>query len=74
MSLYRFGILAEKNNEAFLDVVNSTFPGKALSSKIRRDIRVTEASIHGKPIFEIAPNSRAADDYYHLTKEILKQI
>jgi len=63
-----------KSNDDFLEVIDATFPGKALKSKIRRDIRVSEASIHGKPIFDVAPNSRAADDYYNLTKEILKQI
>jgi chromosome partitioning protein len=61
-----------KSNEAFLEVIESTFPGKILSSKIRRDIRVSEASIYGKPIFETAPKSRASEDYISLTKEILK--
>ena len=49
-----------KNNQAFIDVVNETFPGKLLDSKVRRDIRVSEASIHGKPIFEVIPRSLRA--------------
>ena len=63
-----------KSNEAFLEVIEGTFPGKVLSSKVRRDICVSEASVHGKPIFEVAPNSRASEDYLALTKEILKRM
>lgn len=63
-----------KSNEAFLDVIQETFPGKVLKSKIRRDIAVSESTIHGKPIFETAPKSRAAEDYNLLAKELLKKL
>ncbi len=63
-----------KSNSAFMDLIEATFPGKALDQKIRRDIHISEASIHGKPIFDIAPFSRASQDYTRLTKEILKKI
>lgn len=63
-----------KNNNAFLDVIDSTFPGKALSAKIRRDIKVSEASLHGKPLFDVCPTARAAEDYAAVTKELLKRI
>lgn len=63
-----------KSNDAFLDVIEETFPGRTLLSKIRRDIAVSEASIFGKPIFETAPTSRAAKDYASLTEEILTRI
>jgi len=63
-----------RSNEAFLDVVQNTFPKKALNTKIRRDISVSEASIYGKPVFETAPRSRAAEDYKLLTKELLKRL
>lgn len=63
-----------KSNIAFLDVIEETFPGKILSSKVRRDISVSEASIYGKPIFETAPASRAAEDYTSLAKELLKRL
>lgn len=62
-----------KSNKAFLDVIEKTFPKKLLKAKVRRDISVSEASVFGKPIFEIAPTSRAAEDYTELTKEILKR-
>ncbi len=61
-----------KSNDAFLEVIETTFPGKILKTKIRRDIRVSEASVYGKPIFETAPKSRASEDYLSLTKELLK--
>ncbi len=63
-----------KSNDAFLEVIEKTFPGKLLESKVRRDIHVSEASVYGKPIFEVAPGSRAAEDYVSLTKELLKRM
>ena len=46
-----------KSNDAFLKVIEQTFPGKLLQAKIRRDIAVSEATIYGKPIFETSPNA-----------------
>ena len=63
-----------KSNEAFLKVIEQTFPGKLLQAKVRRDIAVSEATIYGKPIFETAPNARASLDYMDLTSEILTRI
>ncbi len=63
-----------KSNDAFLDVIEQTFPGKALIAKVRRDISVSEASIYGKPIFDTAPASRASQDYIALTEEILTRM
>lgn len=63
-----------KSNDAFLKVIEQTFPGKLLQAKVRRDIAVSEATIYGKPIFETAPHARAAVDYMDLTSEILTRI
>jgi chromosome partitioning protein len=63
-----------KSNKTFLDVIESTFPGKLLETKIRRDISVAEASVYGKSVFETAPKSRATEDYLSLTKEVLKRL
>jgi chromosome partitioning protein len=63
-----------KSNQAFLDVIEATFPGKALENKVRRDISVSEASVYGKPIFETAPTSRASEDYVSLTEELLQRM
>lgn len=63
-----------KSNDAFLEVVERTFPNKLLNAKVRRDINVSEASIFGKPIFETDPKSRAAEDYILVAKEILSRL
>lgn len=63
-----------KSNKAFLDVIEKTFPKKVFKSKVRRDITVSEASIFGKPLFETAPSSRAAEDYLLLAREILSRL
>lgn len=60
-----------KSNLAFQELISATFPGKLLNAKVRRDILVSESTIHGKPIFEVAPKSRAAEDYKSLSKELL---
>jgi chromosome partitioning protein len=56
-----------------MDVIERVFPNKLLESKVRRDISVSEASVYGKPIFEVSPKSRAAEDYLLMTEEILKR-
>jgi chromosome partitioning protein len=63
-----------KSNDTFLEVIESTFPKKALDAKIRRDVSVSESSVFGKPVFETAPKSRAAEDYLALTKELLTRM
>jgi chromosome partitioning protein len=63
-----------KSNQAFLEVIEKTFPDKLLKTKVRRDISVSEASIFGKPVFETDSSSRAAEDYISLTKELLKRL
>lgn len=63
-----------RNNEAFTDLIQRTFPNKLLKTKIRRDINVSETAIHGRPIFSTAPTSRAAQDYLTLTQELLTQL
>ncbi len=63
-----------KNNAAFLEVIETTFPQKLLKTKIRKDISVSEASIFGKPVFEVMPSSRAVADYKAASKEILKRL
>lgn len=72
--LLSFWNLRGKSNDAFLDVIEKTFPSKLLDVKVRRDISVSEASIIGKPLFETNPKSRAAEDYKNLSKEILKRL
>ena len=63
-----------KSNNAFLKVIEQTFPQKLLNAKIRRDIAVSEAAIYGKPVIDTAPASRAAEDITALTQELLTRI
>lgn len=63
-----------KSNNTFLDVIENSFPGKTLDSKIRRDTAVHEASIYGRPVFETAAKSRAAEDYRALAEEVLRRV
>lgn len=62
-----------KSNNAFLEVVERTFPKKLLKAKVRRDISVSEASVFGKPVFETEPESRASQDYCAIAKELLSR-
>lgn len=62
-----------KSNTDFQKVIESTFPGKLLKSKIRRDIAISEATIYGNPVFKTAPKSRASEDYKALTLEFLEK-
>lgn len=63
-----------KSNRAFLDVIEGTFPGKILDAKVRRDSAVHEASIYGRPVFETASKSRAAEDYRALAQEVVTRL
>ncbi|MCX6989936.1 MAG: ParA family protein [Chlamydiae bacterium] len=63
-----------KSNAAFLEVIENTFPKKTLENKVRRDITISESSVFGKPVFDTAPKSRAAEDYIQLTKELLARM
>lgn len=63
-----------KNNDAFIEVIERTFPQKTLKSKVRKDSSISEASIHGKPVFDVSPGSRAVEDYTSVAKELLKRL
>lgn len=66
-----------KNNNGFLNVIERSFPGKCFDTKVRRDVSVSSASVFGKPIFELtkmAKESRAAQDYADLAKEIIERL
>lgn len=63
-----------KNNDAFLKVIEETFPGKVCGAKVRRDIAISEASIHGKPVCITRPKSRGASDYLALAEELFARL
>lgn len=45
-----------------------------LETFIRQDVNVENAKKEGKTIFQIAPSSRASEDYKNLVKEIINKI
>ena len=63
-----------KNNKAFMEVIENTFPGKLLETKIRRDIQISEAAIFGESVFDVAKDSRASEDYLNVTREVLHRL
>jgi chromosome partitioning protein len=63
-----------KSNDAFVQAIDQTFPGKLLQAKIRRDIAVSEAAIYGKPVFLTSPHARASEDFMALTNELLMRL
>ncbi|WP_437188122.1 ParA family protein [Planctomicrobium sp. SH668] len=44
---------------------------KVFQSRIRRNIKLAEAPSHGQSIFEYAPNSSGAQDYFGMVQEII---
>jgi chromosome partitioning protein len=60
-------------NESFLDEIDASFPEKVFSSKIRRDVAVSRAVLHGKPVTQFDPASRASHDYELLAKEFYER-
>jgi chromosome partitioning protein len=60
-------------NKSFLEEIEKSFPEKLFSSKVRRDIAVSRAVLQGKPVFEMDPEGRAAQDYEVLAQEFLKR-
>ncbi len=60
-----------KISRFILDELRRALPGKVLSTVIRENVRVRECPASGKSIFEYAPDSRAAEDYMALAKELL---
>ena len=66
-----------KSNNSFLNVIEKAFPGKCFETKVRKDIQISEASIYGKPLFELPKaksTGRAAEDYQALAQEILTRL
>jgi chromosome partitioning protein len=61
-------------NKAFIDGVEAVFPGKLFETKIRRDIAVNRAILHGLPVFETDSSARVAQDYKNFVKEFLTRI
>ena len=60
-------------NTELLNEIEKSFPDKTLQAKIRRDISVSRAALHGKSVFDFDPSSRVAQDYKELTSELIQR-
>lgn len=55
-----------------VDEVKNYFKGKVFASIIPRNVRLSEAPSHGKPISLYDPKSRGAEVYHELAKEVIE--
>jgi chromosome partitioning protein len=53
--------------------VKHHFPGKVFATVIPRNVRLSEAPSHGKPVYAYDPYSRGAEAYEALSQEFLKR-
>jgi chromosome partitioning protein len=56
-----------------VDEVKNYFKGKVYATIIPRNVRLSEAPSHGKPIFLYDPRSRGAEVYHELAKEVINR-
>jgi len=56
-----------------VDEVKRFFRDKVYRSLIPRNVRLSEAPSHGKPIINYDPKSRGAEVYYELAKEVIER-
>jgi chromosome partitioning protein len=61
-------------NANYLTAINSALEGKLFDAKIRKDILVSRAALHGSSTFDLSKNSRASLDFQMLAEELLKRI
>lgn len=54
-----------------VDEVKNYFKGKVFSTIIPRNVRLSEAPSHGKPVSLYDPKSRGAEVYHELAKEVI---
>lgn len=63
-----------RNFRAYRELAQEQAKGYFFNTFIRQDVNVENAKKEGKTIFQIAPSSRASEDYKNLVKEIINKI
>jgi chromosome partitioning protein len=61
-------------SDEILEELRASFGGQLLATKIRRSVKLREAPAFGKTIFQHAPGSSGAEDYFALSQEILAKL
>ncbi len=54
------------------DVINAVYGDKVLKTRIRIDTNIEQAQFAKRPLWEIAPKTRAIEDFKNLAKEVLE--
>lgn len=62
-----------KLNQEVLEKIKGYFADKVFKTIIRKNIKLSEAPSHGKPIITYEPNAHGSEDYMALAKEILER-
>ena len=60
-------------NRDVVEAINTHFKDKVFNTKIRDNVALAEAPSYQKDIFRYNPNSKGAEDYLELSKEILNK-
>ncbi|MFN8353863.1 MAG: ParA family protein [Spirosomataceae bacterium] len=66
--------IRKKISNALIEAAKSQLNGNFMGTYIRDNIALSEAQSQGIAIFDYAPDSNGAMDYYNLTKEILEKL
>jgi chromosome partitioning protein len=61
-------------SDEILEELRASFGDQLLTTKIRRSVKLREAPAFGKTIFQHAPGSSGAEDYFALSQEILAKL
>lgn len=56
-----------------LSEIRAYFPGEVFANPIRSNVKLAESPSYGQTIFEYAPDSNGAADYFGLAQEVLAQ-
>ena len=60
-----------KLGDQVIEEVKNYFTNKVYKTIIPRNIRLSEAPSHGKPIIDYDPDCRGAEAYNNFTKEVI---
>jgi chromosome partitioning protein len=61
-------------NDTMLEQIRTAWGDLLLDTQIGVNTQLAKAQLEGRPIFEFAPNSRGAEHYEALAKEVLKKM
>ncbi len=63
-----------RHSELVLEELRKHYPEKLFETAISRNVKLSEASGNGMPVYHYAKRSKGAQDYLNVTKELLERI